>query len=808
VSGWRLVYEGFDPATEGLREALCTVGNGYIATRGCAPEARADGVHYPGTYLAGGYNRTRTDVAGHVVENEDLVNLPNWLVLDFRVDGGRWFSLDDGTVMEHRVELDLRAGVLHRHLRLVDADGRRTTVTQRRLVHMGEPHLAGLETTFLAENWTGRLDVRAVLDATVVNDGVARYRDLERHHLRVLEAGPVDAETVFVQVETLQSRLRVAEAARTRALRDGQPLEVPRAIVDEDGVIGHLLTLPLVEEEPVTVEKVVALYTSRDPAISEAGTAAREHVVRAAGFEQLLRSHRLAFQRLWRRFDIEVTGSERTQLVLRLHLFHLLATASGNSIDADVGVPARGWHGEAYRGHIFWDEVFILPLVTSRMPELARALLGYRYRRLPAARHAAAQEGLAGALYPWQSGSDGREESQRLHLNPKSGRWLPDNSRLQRHISIAIAYNLWAYVEATGDLEFLHRQGAEMLLEIARCWAGLATYDPASGRYGIRGVMGPDEYHDAYPGADRPGLDNNAYTNIMAVWVLQRALDVIALLPDDRRRELWDDLGMRPEETAHWEALTRTMFVPFHDGVLSQFSGYSELEEFDWEGYRAHYGDIHRLDRILEAEGDTPNRYKVSKQADVLMLLYLLPVDELGELLVRLGYDWDDKLVLRTVDYYGQRTAHGSTLSNIVQAMVLAPSDPSGSWAAFLAALESDISDAQGGTTAEGIHLGAMAGTVDLVQRCYGGVWMRGGRLEIAPNLPEELGSLRFPLCYRGVRMQVSITHAEVELEALPGPAAPVRVAVGDREADLAPGGTLRVELPTVGSRARTGGPH
>jgi trehalose/maltose hydrolase-like predicted phosphorylase len=222
------------------------------------------------------------------------------------------------------------------------------------------------------------------------------------------------------------------------------------------------------------------------------------------------------------------TTPNHTGLVLHLHIFHLLQTTSPHTMDLDVGVPSRGWHGEAYRGHIFWDELFIFPLLNLRFPDITRALLKYRQRRLGAARRAARAEGRVGAMYPWQSGSDGREETQVVHLNPKSGRWLPDHSHLQRHVNAAIVYNLWQFYQVSGDLEFLCFHGAEIILEIARFWASLATFNPELGRYEIRGVMGPDEYHDAYPDADQPGLNNNAYTNLMAVWVLWRALDLIA----------------------------------------------------------------------------------------------------------------------------------------------------------------------------------------------------------------------------------------------------------------------------------------
>lgn len=199
--------------------------------------------------------------------------------------------------------------------------------------------------------------------------------------------------------------------------------------------------------------------------------------------------------------------------------------------ELDVGVPARGLHGEAYRGHVFWDELFVLPYITLHFPEVARALLMYRHRRLPAARDAARLAGQSGAMFPWQSGSSGQEESQALHLNPRSGRWLPDHSHLQRHVGSAIALNVCRYGRATGDTGFLYGPGAELLLEIARFWAGAAVYDAQRGRYRIRGVLGPDEYHYAYPAAGEPGIDDNAYTNVMAAWVIHQGLELLDELP-------------------------------------------------------------------------------------------------------------------------------------------------------------------------------------------------------------------------------------------------------------------------------------
>jgi trehalose/maltose hydrolase-like predicted phosphorylase len=793
VNPWTLAYDGFDPSRERLREALCTLGNGYFATRGAAPEAAAGAVHYPGTYVAGCYDRLVSQVAGRQVENEDLVNVPNWLPLTFRPEGGQWLNLDELEVLDYRQELDLRRGMLLRVLRTRDNQARVTRVTQRRFVSMADPHLAGLETTLVPENWSGGLEVRSALDGRVTNAGVERYRGLDGRHLVPVEVGQAGDEVVWLQVETRSSRVRIALAARTRAGRDGQAVAVERRTAQEPGFAAHDLTVDLREGEPVTVEKVVALFTSRDRGIAEAGDAARRRVLRLPdGFDQLLERHVLAWDQLWRRCRIELDGDgdQEVARTLNLHVFHLLQTVSEHTIDLDVGVPARGLHGEAYRGHIFWDELFIFPFLNLRFPELTRALLRYRSRRLPEAREAARAAGLEGAMYPWQSGSDGREETPLLHLNPRSGRWLPDRSHRQRHVNIAVAYNVWQYYQVTGDLAFLSAHGAEMLLEIARFWASIASFNPALDRYEICGVMGPDEYHDGYPDRGEPGLDNNAYTNVMAAWVLCRALDTLDLLPDHRRVELAERLGLRRQELDRWEEVSRKLRVPFHDGdIISQFEGYGDLEELDWEGLRRRHGNIRRLDRILEADGDSPNRYKASKQADVLMLFYLLSADELRGLLDRLGYRLEPAAIPRNVQYYLGRTSHGSTLSGVVNAWVLARSDRQGSWRFFTEALASDVHDVQGGTTAEGIHLGAMAGTVDLAQRCYTGLETREDVLWLNPCLPEELDGLDFDVRYRGHwGISLHLTPRRLQVRVAASDAAPVRVGVKGEVVEIPPG--------------------
>lgn len=799
MTDWTLSYEGFEPAQEGLREALCTLGNGYFAARGAAEEAEADDTHYPGTYLAGGYNRLATEVAGRVIENEDLVNLPNWLPLTFRPEGGDWLNLLAVEVLSYRQELDLKQGVLKRAMRLRDRTGRETTLESRRLVHMGAPHLAAIEWTLTPENWSGRVEVLSALDGRVINAGVPRYRQLNGKHLVPLASREIGEDGVLFLAETSQSHIRIAEAARTQVFQDGEGLAVERRFVTEEGYVAHALSFPVAEGTPVTIEKVVALHTSRDRAISSPALAAEETLREAGRFGTLLEDHARAWSHLWRRCDLTLEGRHRTQMILRLHVFHLLQTVSPHSVDLDVGVPARGLHGEAYRGHIFWDELFIFRVLNLRAPRVARELLRYRHRRLPAARRLAAEAGFAGAMYPWQSGSDGREETQKLHLNPRSGRWLPDVSHRQRHVGLAIAYNIWGYFCATDDTEFMIEAGTEMMVEIARFFASLATADETTGRFHINAVMGPDEFHTAYPGADPAcagGINDNAYTNVLCAWVLARTIDALENLPPSRRDRLSRQLDLAAEEVDGWQEIAEGLAVPtLPNGLLAQFDGFGNLRELDWDAYRQKYGDIHRLDRLLEAEGEEINAYQVAKQADVLMLPFLFSAEALVEIFEQLGLTFDPADIPRMVAYYDARTSHGSTLSTIVDAWVVARTDRARSWQLFEAALTADLEDVQGGTTPEGIHLGAMCGTIDMVQNGYLGCEVRGDALHIDPVLPEALSMIATRLRYRGQDVTIEATREMVRVTAGGGSAPTIVLIYRGHQRRLPPGGTAHFRL-------------
>jgi trehalose/maltose hydrolase-like predicted phosphorylase len=781
MTNWTLAYDGFDPEGEGLREALTSTGNGYFCTRGALTWVEADGVSYPGTYTHGGFNRETTIMAGVPVLNEDLVNLPNWLLLELRIEGEEAVSMDNVELISYRHEYDARYAVVRRHTRFRDRAGRETTLKTERFVSMADMHQAAMLWTITPENWSGRVQVISALDGRVTNKGVARYRQLEGRHLDPVSPRTFGPEILALEVRTRQSHIYVAQAARTRVYRGGPDPAVDRGLYQMQDYIHQVLSFEVEEREPVHVEKMLAFYTSRDTAINEPLVNAGKAVGRYATYHKAFERHARAWDELWKLCDVEVPNDERVQLLLRLHISHILQVCSPHTADLDAGAPARGLNCEAYRGHIFWDELFIYPFLNFRLPEVTRGLLMYRYRRMDEARAAAREAGYEGAMFPWQSGSDGQEETQQVHINPKSGKWEPDLSHNQRHVSADIFYNIWRYHEATGDKEFLMDYGAEMMLDIARFWASIAHYNAERDRYEIHGVMGPDEFHEKYPGSEEEGLRNNAYTNVMVAWISETARKVLELLPESRLEALRARIGLADDEIEKWGEMSHKMYVPFHgDGIVSQFEGYEDLEELDWDHYRQEYGNIQRLDRILRAEGDDPDKYKLTKQADAVLLFFLFAEDEIRGLFERLGYEYTPEMVRKNTEYYDYRTSHGSTLSFIAHAGILADIDPESSWERYMVALESDIGDVQGGTTQEGIHMGVMAGTLDLIQRAYLGTDIRDGVLHLDPKPVGNLDGLLFPMRFRGTPLQISLEGDTLAVASRgEGFGPPVEVRVG-----------------------------
>lgn len=761
---WHLDYFGeYEKKRNYGQEAMLTIGNGYFGLRGAYVESRADEDNYPGTYVAGVYNQLTTKIGDHDVTNEDLVNLPNAQFLTFGVDHQTPFTINPNDIQDIYRSLDLKHGTLTTTMHIQLSTGHDLAVTTTKIANMKNWHDYAIQYTITPINFSGTLQVYSEIDGSVINGNVERYQDFDQQHLHITGMSSRDNQ-IYMTGETRNSHIEFAIGSSLQLL--GQKKAPQLEVSNQENHVKQVMSIDVSVGHTYVFEKNVSIYTSLEthdqPLIEAAGNDISE-----ASFNQTAKESANYWKAAWDNFDIQISTDITSQKLTRVNLFHAMVSAAAvgsGKLDASVG--ARGLHGEAYRGHVFWDEMFILPFYTLHYPELTKQLLMYRYRRLDAARDYAKQEHYEGAMYPWQSGQTGDEQSQFLHLNPTSHQWDPDNSRLQRHVSLAIAFNVINYTQVTGDHEFMNQYGLEMLLSIAKFWISATTYNAKEKRYSISHVMGPDEFHENYPNADEPGLTNNTYTNIMVAWLFNYLIELQPQVPKKTFAKVAETSNFDQSLFEKMTDIAHKLKLDINkNGIMAQFEGYFELPALNFDAYRRKYGDISRIDRLLKAEGKTPDAYQVAKQADTLMAYYVLNIDEVDHILGQLGYQLPQEYLTKNIQYYLNRTTHGSTLSRIVYSVLTEMDDNMDqSWSLFSTALFSDYYDIQGGTTAEGIHLGVMGATLMIETRNYGGVDSLGRTISIHPNLPTQWSKLQFKQLIRGHWYEFEITQSQIQM--------------------------------------------
>jgi trehalose/maltose hydrolase-like predicted phosphorylase len=568
-------------------------------------------------------------------------------------------------------------------------------------------------------------------------------------------------------VKTNQSEIEIAQTTKHSVLKNGKSFSVSAENKAALGKISFSFKTESAQNDELTIEKTVCIFTSKKDDVNNPLEKSKSEINDAGNFATILKESELAWKKIWDRIDIQIDGDPKSQMLIRLHLYHLMVASSPHNKNIDAGIAARGLHGEAYRGHIFWDELYILPVYDLFFPEVAKSILNYRYRRIEKAREYAKEYGYKGAMFPWQSGSDGREETQILHLNPISGEWGDDYSSLQRHISIAIAYNTWCYFQVTNDVTFMEEGGAEMFLEICRFWASKSEKDKSTSRFSISKVMGPDEFHEEHEKSPGGGLKDNAYTNIMVAWLFAKAFGILDKLSENSRGKITSKINLSVTELESWKNIAKNLNIPVsEEGIIEQFDGYFDLKELDWDAYRKKYKNIYRLDRILKAEGKSPDDYKLAKQADTLMTFYNIDEEDVTDILKNTGKNIPDDYLKKNYEYYLNRTSHGSTLSRVVHAYLanLFGNKEEGN-ELYFEALQSDFTDIQGGTTAEGIHAGVMGGTVLMAITTFAGINLKTRYLKINPSLPKKWNSLKFNFWFKNNHYNIHLSHNQMTIE-------------------------------------------
>ena len=705
---WRFEVKGFDPFREREVETWLTVANGETGTRGALEEGSA--VSTPATFVAGVFG----DGTGETAFRQP-VPAPDWTGLRLRVDGTP-VTLANGELVEHQRVLDMKHGVVYRTWRQQLGSGQTVRMRTARFASLADRQLLAMRAEATPENSAGRLVWEGALGVTY--------------------AGGATTETEFEALE------EPGFVARTRGRNGGGHVlavttrpapgsPVVRHVEQARDVIGGVLE----PGDPATVDRLAAIVSARTR-VPSADTA-RRVLARAEqlGFDELLRRHRAAWDERWRDADLVVDGDAVDQEALRFSIYHMISTAHPTKDTVSVG--ARGLGGMSYFLHVFWDtEIFVLPFFIYSHPETARTLLAYRYRNLDGAREKARHMGHRGALYPWESADRGVETTPPYGLGP-DGEMVPILSGLmEHHISADVAWGVWEYWKATADDAFMASMGTEIMLETARFWASRSSVGD-DGRYHIRLVVGPDEYHE--------GVDDNAYTNVLARWNIGKAVESLGWLEHvdgGHAEELRERLGLSDAEIEQWIGVMWNLEDGFDPAtkLFEQFAGFFQLTDVPIEKLRPR---PMAADLMLGRE--VTLRAKVVKQADVVMLCHILS-DEYGDDVARANYD-----------YYEPITSHGSSLSPGIYAAVAARlGDVPTAVEDFKMAAAIDLADNMG-NAARGLHMATMGGLWQAAVMGFAGLQRRNEAMLIDPHLPPSWKKVRVPLWFRGARAEFEI---------------------------------------------------
>jgi alpha,alpha-trehalose phosphorylase len=724
---WRMVENRFYPKFLAQSETFFSTANGYLGMRGNFEEGRP--VYQNGTFVNGFYEAWPIvygeEAFGYAKTGQTILNVTDSKVIKLYVDDEP-FYLPTAHLLKFERALDMKHGTLDREVVWETAPGKQVLIKSRRIVSFEYRHLATISYEITLLN----ADAPVVISSQMINEDTREAEEDDprrprgfRDRVLMPKVQHSDGRRIILGHKTLVSGMtlacgidHVAETECDFSSETSCKEDLGKVVFSADAKAGV----------PVRVIKYMTYHTSRSAPTEELSDRAGRTLDRAVrdGFEKLEQSQSRYVGEFWDRSDVQFEGDPYVQQAIRFNLFHILQAAGRAE---GVGIPAKGLTGQGYEGHYFWDsETYVVPFLIYTAPRIARNLLTFRHSFLDKARGRAREVNQKGALFPWRT------------INGEEASAYYAAGTAQYHINADIMFAVRKYVEATGDIEFLHGPGVEMLVETARLWADLGFYSKRrGGKFCIHGVTGPDEYNAV--------VDNNAYTNLMARENLCYAASTVRSLQaakPKRYASLVHETGLEPAELDEWERAAENMYIPYDKklGIHPQDDSFLDKQRIDLEKLPKD-----RFPLLLHHHPLVIYRHAVIKQADVVLAMFLL------------GDEFSLEQKKRNFDFYDPLTTGDSSLSASIQSVVafeLGYLKQALEYARYAALM--DLADV-GGNVKDGCHIASMGGTWMAI--VYGAAGMRDydGVLSFRPRYPRTDLVVRFPLTVRGCRLQVEI---------------------------------------------------
>ncbi|WP_426350402.1 glycoside hydrolase family 65 protein [Alloiococcus sp. CFN-8] len=739
LKNWIIEESAFNAEFLGKCEAIFTQGNGYLGVRNALEERYTK--EKRNMFASGTFNKA---TEGEVTE---LPNLPDITEISLYINGHR-FNLEAGKIEAYSRRLNLKTGEVVRKVLWTSPQDDTVELKFRRFVSLSNEHIIGGALEITPINSDIDLTIISGINGEMTNSGASHFKGGTRriHENKYLE----------YTAETTEGKLYIGVFSTHNISSDETSIE---PVMKRRGVsLKH--SVKVKKGEKLKFEKLSCVYTTRDMGyINNNLEEALEKVksdglsllkdIENKGYKSLLAENNNSWEAYWNQVDIRINSRDPfDQLSIRFALYHLNIMA--NKKDNRVGIGAKALSGEGYKGHSFWDtEIFILPFYTFTLPEAARILLEYRYKNLYGARLKAKEYGYEGAMYPWESAwiDDGEVTPLTAGIDVVKGTPIDVlTGKLEHHITADIVYGLWQYYMTTGDKAFMEEYGYEVLFDTALFWSSRLEYNEVLDRYEINDVIGPDEYKEH--------IDNNAFTNYMAHHNMKLALKVMKELKESNEK-LYDKLNRKLDlQYIHEKVSTVVdkLYLPKEneEGIIPQNDQFLNLKELDIRKYKE---SDEVMGIYLDYNPEQLNEYKVSKQGDLVMLMYLL------------GEHFSRESKLKNYKYYESYTLHDSSLSKCVHSIMAADLDLlQEAYSLYKGSATIDLGPYMKSSD-EGIHSASIGGIWQSVVMGFGGVRVIGNTLNINPKLPPSWESLSYPLIWKGNKLNIHVDTKEISIE-------------------------------------------
>jgi len=731
---WNIIEEGFHAEFNKVSESIFSLGNGRFGQRGNFEEYYS-GESFQGNYVAGVYYPDKTKVGwwknGYPEYFAKVLNAVNWIEIDIFVEGER-LDLAVCKILEFKRILDMRDGYLERKAFVELPSGKRLEIHAQRFCSMANDRLGAIQYCITPLNFDGSVEIRLGLDGDVRNAD-ANYQDHFWEEVVQLE----ENDCQYLTMRTKKTGFEVCTGFYYNAYLDGQPVYDDRQAVSREQYIGYRQKIEVAANQELRICKFVSLISSMNVVKTELLRESKVNLLgmKASGYDDLLRKHREAWSKKWSESDLIIKGDVSAQQAIRFNIFHLNQTYTGE--DERLNIGPKGFTGEKYGGATHWDtEAYCIPYyLRTADSKVARNLLLYRYHHLEKAIENGEKLGFSdgAALYPMvtMNGEECHNE------------WEITFEEIHRNGSIA--YAIFNYVTYTGDRKYLVDYGIDVIIAIARFWVQRVNWSSEKKAYVILGVTGPNEYEN--------NVNNNWYTNTIAVWCLNFAMEVLKEIQDSWPMDYLKVLKRTKldvkKELVSWKAVADQMYFPEDRslGVFLQQDGFLDKEQTLVKNLDPKHRPINQnwsWDRIL--------RSVFIKQADVLQGLYFFEEK------------FDLETIRRNFDFYESRTVHESSLSPCVHAILAAKLNrEEQAYELYFRTARLDLDD-YNNDTEDGLHITSMAGTWMSVVEGFAGMRVRNDVLMFAPILPKKWESYSFMMNFRGVILQIEISKPVIKI--------------------------------------------